>query len=875
MKKAVFILSHTHWDREWYQPYETFRFRLVKMLDNIQKVLAEDKSYRHFNLDGQTVVLEDYLEIKPEKAEKLKELIANGKIGIGPWYVQADEFLSDGEAIVRNLLIGREKSNLCGSFQKMGYLPDTFGHNSQIPQLLKGFGIETALLWRGVSGDDWPWEFLWEGADGSKLFTYRLPERLGYCNSAFTPEGEKVTKEYLKAFIDKVLQRSVTGVAILMDGCDHKHPNICIGKIIEQLSIENPEIEFKQVLLNDLSQELLNRYEKNPEKFSLLKGELREVNRSKDGYFNFILPNVLSSRANNKRENFEALNWVESYAEPLATMAYLEGKEYPKGFLNHVWKLILKNLAHDSIGGCSVDQVHRDVSSRYSWAIEISKNIAMDSLAFLSNANSKKAQENTVILYNPSQFDTEGVLEIKFDVLSESLNAEKKMIFTDEKAKILPVHITDLKKQTKALSYREGSAPIFEVYTIKAIVDCGICGNGFKKINVFSSEKMPLNYGTRSSNTDTLENEYLKLELIEHGKLKIIEKSSGRSVITNIFEDTGDSGDGYVYSRPAFDSAFFSEGSLKSVSVESYGVLGNLMRMEYELLIPAGLKADGTARNSLLKPLKIVSEILLKKASKRIDFKLKVHNKSKNHRLQVHFIPENMDAKAFFYKTPFDIVVRSKRFLDNAVNENWIEDYPSVFPNGGVFGEIKSPDQFSGYAIANKGIPEFEPLEKGMKLTLFRSVGHIGSPFTLSCMSRNAGPTIETDEAQMLGELSFEYSFFFVSSLGEAIKQTSLYFKHPISLSHSAKLPTSPLKFLATHAELTAIKQAESGEGIILRCVNLSNKQDNIKIALNTEVREAWLCSLAEEPIEKLEITDDKIEVDCEPKKVLTIKFYR
>lgn len=162
-----------------------------------------------------------------------------------------------------------------------------------------------------------------------------------------------------------------------------------------------------------------------------------------------------------------------------------------------------------------------------------------------------------------------------------------------------------------------------------------------------------------------------------------------------------------------------------------------------------------------------------------------------------------------------------------------------------------------------------------MKLTLFRSVGHIGSPFTLSCMSRNAGPTIETDEAQMLGELSFEYSFFFVSSLGEAIKQTSLYFKHPISLSHSAKLPTSPLKFLATHAELTAIKQAESGEGIILRCVNLSNKQDNIKIALNTEVREAWLCSLAEEPIEKLEITDDKIEVDCEPKKVLTIKFYR
>ncbi|OAA31552.1 hypothetical protein AT15_05620 [Kosmotoga arenicorallina S304] len=873
MKKKAYILSHTHWDREWYQPYESFRFRLVKMLDEILKILLEEGDYRFFNLDGQTVVLEDYLEIKPENSELLKELIKKGKIGIGPWYVQADEFLSDGEAIIRNLLIGKESSQAWGGTQKICYLPDTFGHNSQIPQILRGFSIETALLWRGVSGDDWSWEFLWEGADGSRLFTYRLPERLGYCNSAFTPDGEKVSIEYLKTFIDKVLKRSVTEIAVLMDGCDHKHPNTCIGKIIEMLSLEKPEIEFSQVLLNDFSIEFLRRCKENIEKLRLLKGELREVNRSKDGYFNYILPNVLSSRAKNKRENFDALNWVESYAEPLSVLAFIEGKEYPEGFLKRVWKLILKNLAHDSIGGCSADQVHRDVSSRYARAIEICKNISFDSLAYLSDTNSDTARENAVVIYNPSQFETEGALEIEFDLLSDTLDVKRELILKDEKGKQIPACITNIKKQTKALSYRDGSAPIFEVYSVKALVDCSIQGNGFKTLNISSSEKVPLNHDVKRINTEALANEFLEVRLIEGGKLKITEKSSGKSVITNVFEDTGDNGDGYVYSRPAFDRAFFSNGSLKSVSCEDYGLLGQLLRAEYELLIPCELEAGGKSRSTSLKPLRIVSEVLLKKDSRRVDFRVKVHNGSRNHRLRVYFLSENIGSNAFFYKTPFDIVIRPKKVSDNRISENWIEDQPSVFPNGGVFGEIKEREQFSGYSIATRGIPEFEPVKEGVALTLFRAVGHIGSPYTLSCMTRNAGPAIETAEAQMLGELCFEYAFFFMDTLEQVIKQSSLYSKRPLCISRAGKTPVSPVNFTARYSELTALKKAEKGDGIILRCANLSSNQDNIEITLSPKIEEAWLCSLSEEPLEKLEITDGKIELSCKPKKILTIKL--
>ncbi|HNR80590.1 MAG TPA: hypothetical protein PKG85_10080, partial [Mesotoga infera] len=179
--RVVLVISHTHWDREWYESFQSFRYRLVKAIDRLIEILQENADYGCFNLDGQVVVLEDYLEIRPEMRPVLQRLVKSRKIGIGPWYVQTDEFLSDGEALIRNLLLGAQLAEEFGEVQRLAYLPDTFGHNSQMPQIARQFGISSSLIWRGVSGDDWPWEFIWKGADGSCLYTYRLPERQGYC----------------------------------------------------------------------------------------------------------------------------------------------------------------------------------------------------------------------------------------------------------------------------------------------------------------------------------------------------------------------------------------------------------------------------------------------------------------------------------------------------------------------------------------------------------------------------------------------------------------------------------------------------------------------------------------------------------------------
>ena len=178
------VVPHTHWDREWYQPFQEFRHRLVRLTDRLLALLERDPAFTHFHFDGQTIVLEDYLEIRPENRARLRRLIRQGRVAVGPWYVLPDEFLVSGESIIRNLRIGHRLAGEFGRPLQLGYLPDQFGHIEQMPQLLNGFGIDSAVVWRGVGADVDRSEFLWEAPDGSRLFTVYLP-RAGYARGCW------------------------------------------------------------------------------------------------------------------------------------------------------------------------------------------------------------------------------------------------------------------------------------------------------------------------------------------------------------------------------------------------------------------------------------------------------------------------------------------------------------------------------------------------------------------------------------------------------------------------------------------------------------------------------------------------------------------
>ena len=201
-KYTALLVPQTHWDREWYLPFQEFRIRLVRLTDKLLDILDTDPEYRSFTFDGQTVVLEDYLAIRPQERDHLKKYVEEGRILVGPWYVLPDEFLVSGEAVVRNLMLGHKISEEFGRTMKAGYVPDPFGHVSQLPQILMGFGIGNVFFTRGMGdeADEMHSEFWWEGADGTKVLAVNQVNT--YCNAhsvGYELAGEKVSVDFDKA----------------------------------------------------------------------------------------------------------------------------------------------------------------------------------------------------------------------------------------------------------------------------------------------------------------------------------------------------------------------------------------------------------------------------------------------------------------------------------------------------------------------------------------------------------------------------------------------------------------------------------------------------------------------------------------------------
>jgi len=210
-----------HWDREWYEPYQHFRLRLVSLIDGLLRIPDQDPAYRYFMLDGQTIVLEDYLQVRPEREDILSQYIQEGRLLIGPWHIPPDEFLVSGEALVRNLLLGDRIARQFGPKMMVGYTPDPFGHISQLPQILRGFGIDSAVLRRGL--DDHPTELLWQAPDGSTVLLCYL--RDGYDNAAHLPvHDEQALAQEIARLRDSLAPFAMADYVLLMNGVDHMEP---------------------------------------------------------------------------------------------------------------------------------------------------------------------------------------------------------------------------------------------------------------------------------------------------------------------------------------------------------------------------------------------------------------------------------------------------------------------------------------------------------------------------------------------------------------------------------------------------------------------------------------------------------------------------
>ncbi|MGH2498312.1 MAG: alpha-mannosidase [Ktedonobacteraceae bacterium] len=473
----IVLVPHTHWDREWYQTFQQFRIRLVHVVDMLLDIMERDPAFSHFMLDGQTIVLDDYLEIRPEQEERLKKYTRNGRITVGPWYVQPDEFLVSGESLIRNFQIGLKRAAEFGEPMHVGYVPDCFGHIAQLPQILQGVGIDNAVFWRGVGSEAHKSEFYWAAPDGTKTLVLHLAGGMGYSNARDMPLSPGEFATYVELLIKPLLEKATTDTLLFMNGSDHLEPQDGLPATVkaanEQLARVNPAYgktdateqdgtyQGIQVSIGTLPQyvavvqDYLTRA--GTGSLQILSGEMRS------SQYSHLLPSVLSTRMWIKQQNAETEHLLERWLEPMTAWASKLGAPYPAGLIQQAWKLLLQNHPHDSICGCSIDQVHRENRARFAQSQQIGEQLVIQALQQLASSIDTRASALSVA--QDEQITREAVPIVAFNpapgprtdrVIADApiAHMDSHAVIVDERGQRMPHHVVKRWRQ------EIGSAPV-------------------------------------------------------------------------------------------------------------------------------------------------------------------------------------------------------------------------------------------------------------------------------------------------------------------------------------------------------------------------------------------------------------------------------
>jgi len=394
MSRRVNVVPHTHWDREWYEPFQRFRLRLVALLDDLLPRLDADPGYAHFLLDGQMAVVDDYLAIRPEAEATLRRLAASGRLAVGPWYILMDEFLVSGETIVRNLQLGLERAAAFGGAMPVGYLPDMFGHIAQMPQLLRQFGLEHAVVWRGVPASIDRTAFWWRAPDGSEVRAEYLPS--GYGNGALMPTDAKQALDRIRGWEAAHAAELGDAPMLWMNGSDHLPPQAHLSSLVAEINaLAEGELDVR---IASLAEHLAAAPTHG---LPTLTGELRSGARAN------LLMGVVSNRVDVRRAAARAEQAIERLAEPLMAL-FAPPSAWPQALLDEAWRLLLRNSAHDSVCACSNDEVVDAVVHRYAEARQIGEGLTANALRFAA----AQASCTGPVIVNPAARTRSGVAEI-------------------------------------------------------------------------------------------------------------------------------------------------------------------------------------------------------------------------------------------------------------------------------------------------------------------------------------------------------------------------------------------------------------------------------------------------------------------------------
>ena len=894
----IHVVSHTHWDREWYLTYEQFRLRLVALVDRLLDLLDEEPAYKYFHLDGQTIVLEDYLELRPEQEPRLRAAIASGRILIGPWYVMPDEFLVSGESIVRNLVRGNRISREFGSPMPVGYLPDLFGHVGQMPQIWRQIGLDNTILWRGFGGPDA--EYWWEAPDGSRVLMMHLPPE-GYCNAtriAFDPAAA-MARAAEKIGYERA--RTRTGQALLMNGVDHVEPHAAIPALIEHLSAQ-PDQRARHSTLPAYVAAVRAAVEAAKPALEVVVGELR----GGTDYAN-LLPGVLSARVYLKQQNAEAQSLLESYAEPLAVFASITDPtyRYPSGELRHAWKLLLQNHPHDSICGCSIDAVHEENMTRFARARQVAAAIcdgAMDAIADAVPA--PPAGVVRAVVVNTDAIERSRVVEAFIDLPIDSAEPWRAV---DANALDRPVTFWPRGSTIAGVQAADGTPVDFQIldeydavhhemsrhetpwalnvrrvhvaWWAPSIPPCGY--------TVFDlSIAAPVVSGTGQARAtrvhDAIRGDRVEISPNEDGTFEVIDKTTGeRYSRVGALEDAGDVGDEYNYCPPVHDRRVTNAGAaIVGVSRRADGPLRTTVRVELDLPVPRAADPDRARRSTSTIPTRIAIDATLDRGSPRVRFDVTVRNDASDHRLRMVFPTGAARIETARADTAFDVVARPARVPVPAIVTN--EAPVSTAPMASF---VFAGDVHAGAAVIGKGLMEYEVLDdrRSVALTLIRAVGDLSRNDLATRPSGHAGPPVATPGAQCHGTHRFATAFEPhgpAPTAGALVASARDHNIPPRVVTARARGGTAPLtrSFLRVErdrggAVLSALKRAEDRPSVIVRLFNPDSADADLALVFDAPIAEAYDVDLLEERQSPLAVDGRSLRVRLAPHRIRTVEL--
>ncbi len=887
-EKNYCIISHTHWDREWYLPFEQFRIRLVDMIDRVLEILKKDEDYR-FHLDAQTVVLEDYLEIKPENRAELEGFIREGRLLVGPWYVQNDFHLTSGEATVRNLLIGTDIAESFGKCMDIGYAADQFGLISQLPQILNGFGLDTCIFGRGFGRGER--QFYWTSQNGSKLLCEHM--FAWYNNLQRLPSDSDAALKLLVSAGETNLGKGKSSSALLMNGVDHLEAQEDLTDIIKELQKRLPDgTRVFQDTMPEYMQRLKSDIEKEGLSLKSYEGEMRDLGAAN------VLTGTLSSRIYLKQMNTRIQSDIERRFEPsYALLSALGIQKYPSEYGRYLWKTLILNHPHDSICGCSVDPVHEHMVDRFKRLEEnLSELDERADEAYMRHIDRSLINKDDIMIMcvNRTPYPYNGTLTATVDILT----SENKDGFTLKNAngKEVPFEIVSIDRNVRKRILSPINLPgekTVDRYVLRIMP--GKLDGMTRKILVLSpsEKKLSVCENKKRARVKTIQNEYLKAVINPNGSVDLTDKISGRtyrSLLT--FEDDRDLGDAYTYFEYDKGDLITSDNAKARVSVVEETPFISSRKIALSLDVD---RITGKGRI----PIEVV--VSLTKGSKRLDVTVTYDNSLKYHRLRVK-LPTGIKTDTNYAGQPYDTVVRSK-----------VSVYKNDFthPNTGFCG---IDGDGHGLAVLNEGLYEYEHMtgkdDGTLALTILRATGRVtggyGEPNESNVTEGWDAPACQSFGKNTVRLAVLPYSGDRTEAGVE--KEADLFLSAPYTaVQHSdynkflggrpfvqsTDIPTIfyrplerpeiklPLETAAFGLEqsvknamaLTAYKEAEDGNGQIIRFFNTTLSEIDFSIKFGYKIKEAFITDLAEKSSVRIAVNaKKKIKLHAKAKEIVTVR---